>query len=478
MRPADYSEWLDLAGLYLENVSHADRYRTFERKVSAEGLNVRIVQDFLRDNRERIDVASWRNYSVYELDGGLPYRIQRTAEALAAIGAAGAAQAVRTSQNTTLLAQFTSQMLGQGKLPAASEMPSRGDLQTMMQELRSSLSAAMGGGGELVVDPDTQELVPAPRPRVESRDELVNLLAAYAEAHGQTLQADIDRYGDVRQAPGFDAEQRRRELEATQRSEWDREEQIETVGKMRSLMEQVETRLAKFGDHSSKKMRSLRRDLLEARREYVGRPHDDLVPEMRAWLAEFETFADRYANVFFPPPVENPSLLARLQDLGDYEFDVQEWGAVLSWSAPRGFDCDWPRVKLSIQYPHANEEALAETLDVVDELRAGFAPVAQRLRAEALSGFHDFALSVGGLDRLSEWIEISRDEDGGVSEAEILRMAGDATLNVESMHQYGEGVTVVAWFPAEWDEEHGLEVPLVGQSGFGDDDDDEGDDAF
>ena len=145
---------------------------------------------------------------------------------------------------------------------------------------------------------------------------------------------------------------------------------------------------------------------------------------------------------------------------------------MLSWAAPRGFESDWPRVRLSIMYPEADEEALAETLDVIDELRRDFPAVAARLRAEVVSGFRDYVLCMGGIESIAEWIEVQRDENGEVPEAEILRMAGAATLNVESHRQYGEGVAAVAWFPVEWDEEHGLEIPLV----CNDDSDDEGDD--
>ena len=40
---ADYSDWCRYAGLYLHNVSHADRYRTFQGKISAAGLAVKVA---------------------------------------------------------------------------------------------------------------------------------------------------------------------------------------------------------------------------------------------------------------------------------------------------------------------------------------------------------------------------------------------------------------------------------------------------
>lgn len=458
---ADYSEWLDLSGLYLGNYSHAERYQTFEKRISTEGLDVRIVFDFLQQNREGVDVQAWRNYHVYEIDGGLRYRVQRTSDALAAVGASGASEAIRTAQNTTLLGHLTSGLFAEGN-----PQPTRGsfDLPAMMQELQRSFSAAMGEGGDFVLDEETQELVPRRnrQPSVESRDEIAAMLRAYVERHAAVLQADVDRYGDVRREPGFDPDRRRAELEAMRLRQNDHELQRDTVAKMRIQMEQFEKGIAKHGEKAPRKLRSTRRKLLDGRREFVNRPLEQLLPEMRSWLEEFEQFAERHASIFRPAPVEDPALLQRLASLGEYEYDVQEFGSILSWAAPRGFDLDWPRVTLSIMYPEANGEALSETLDVIDELRSDFPSIAERLRPEVLSSFRDFVLCMGGLDRIAEWIDVQRDEKGEVSDAEILRLAGAARVNVESQRQYGEGVTAVAWFPAEWDEEHGLEIPLVG----------------
>lgn len=467
---ADYADWLDQSGLYVRNYSDAERYQTFEKRISPEGLNVRIVFDFLHQNRDGVDVQAWRNYHVYENDGGLRYRIERTAEALAAVGASGASEAVRTSENTSLLGQLTSGFLGSGN---RLNPPGSVDLSTLMQEFQRSAAAALGGGDDFVLDEETQELVPRRRRRssVESRDEIAGLLRNYVEHHAATLQADIDRHGDVRQQPGFHPQLRQEALNANLLREHDRERQLETVAKMRSQMEQFEKGIAKYGEAAPRKLRSTRRKLFDGRREFANRPEEELLPEMRAWLDEFESFANRHAGILFPPPVQNADLLARLRDLGEYEYDVQEFGTQLSWKAPRGFDSDWTLFSLTILYPEANEEALTEALDAVEELRSDFAHTATRLRAEVLQGFRDHAECMGGLERLAEWMEFARDDAGGVPESEILRMAGHATINVESLRLYSApGARIVVWFPAEWDEEHGLEVRLAGGEGFDDGD--------
>ena len=104
---ADYAEWCDLAGLYLGNVSHADRYRTFQQKISPAGLAVRIVHDFLVQNDGGIDLARWRSSDVYEIGSDAAYRIEQTAVALEAIGAPRLASRVRTVTDTSLFGQLT-----------------------------------------------------------------------------------------------------------------------------------------------------------------------------------------------------------------------------------------------------------------------------------------------------------------------------------------------------------------------------------
>lgn len=356
-------------------------------------------------------------------------------------------------------------------------MPPRGsvDLPAMLQELQRSFAAPVDGGGDFVLDEETQELVPRRlrRSNVESRDEIAALLRIYAERHAASLQSDIDRYGDVRKEPGFDPARRQNELEQDRVRQGDLEEQRETVAKMCDQMVQFEKGVAKHGENAPRKLRSTRRKLLDGRRQFAIRPPEELLPEMRTWLEEFDQFVERYASIFRPAPVENPALLERLASLGEYEYDVQEFGSIVSWAAPRGFERAWPRLSLSILYPEANEEALAETLDVIEELRRDFPAVAARLQAGVLSGFRDYLLCRGGIESVAEEINIQRDATGDVPDAEILRLAGEATLNVESHRQYDEGVAAVVWFPVEWDEEHGLEIPLLGD---GDSDRDADDD--
>jgi hypothetical protein len=87
MTAADYCDWCTYAGLYVQNVSHADRYRTYQGKISRQGLAVKIVLDLLENNKGGLDLQTWRNSDVYEFGDDATYRVEQTALALEAVGA-------------------------------------------------------------------------------------------------------------------------------------------------------------------------------------------------------------------------------------------------------------------------------------------------------------------------------------------------------------------------------------------------------
>src|SRR2546425_3078484 len=103
---ADYSAWCKFAGLYLNNVSHADRYRTYQAKISGAGLAAKIVHDLLASNEGGLDLQAWRNNDVYEMGADAAFRIEQTALALEAIGASRTAAKIRTLRNTSITGMF------------------------------------------------------------------------------------------------------------------------------------------------------------------------------------------------------------------------------------------------------------------------------------------------------------------------------------------------------------------------------------
>src|SRR5262245_53781954 len=87
MQSVDYLDWSEISGLYFQNLSHTDRYRTYQPLISAAGLNVVIVAEFLKNNDDGLNPAQWRSSSVYERGEELEQRLQFTTNALNAIGA-------------------------------------------------------------------------------------------------------------------------------------------------------------------------------------------------------------------------------------------------------------------------------------------------------------------------------------------------------------------------------------------------------
>ncbi len=99
MTAADYADWCRYAGLYLNNVSHADWYRTYQNKISPAGLTVKIAFDLVESNPGGLDLQTWRNCDVYEVGADAAFRIEQTALALEAIRAPRAASKIRTLHN-------------------------------------------------------------------------------------------------------------------------------------------------------------------------------------------------------------------------------------------------------------------------------------------------------------------------------------------------------------------------------------------
>src|SRR5438874_7470443 len=109
---ADYCDWCKYAGLYLANLSHADRYRTFQQKISRAGVAVKVVYDLLASNPGGLDLQAWRNGDVYEMGSEAGFRIEQTALALEEIGAPRAAAKVRTLRNTSIFGGIQEMVTG------------------------------------------------------------------------------------------------------------------------------------------------------------------------------------------------------------------------------------------------------------------------------------------------------------------------------------------------------------------------------
>lgn len=237
MKPQDYTLWSELSGLYLANVSHADRYKTYAEKLSPAGLTTIVVSDFLKDNSPAIDVAHWRTFSVYEMGEDQQQRVVQTVSALEAIGASRTAAAVRDARSTSPFAAF------EDLDPAypASFLKAMQNVKglDLMNHLRKSVAEAFPEMAEKAGFPVKSTKSVAPSAECETREQIEQFLEQFAAAHTTELQADIDRYGDPRTAPGFTVERRQQELERRSRQILRREAQLEDIEKMQQFMSRI-----------------------------------------------------------------------------------------------------------------------------------------------------------------------------------------------------------------------------------------------
>src|SRR3954468_6494835 len=140
---AVYADWAHFAGLYVRNVSHADRYRAYADKLSPAGVVTRLVYDFLEANPGGISLDAWRSQCVYEMGADAQYRLNQIADALAAVGATRAADRVRTAQDKSLLGRMQQQFLTPSGLPDIAALMQNTDVSAMMAEFRANVFRAM-----------------------------------------------------------------------------------------------------------------------------------------------------------------------------------------------------------------------------------------------------------------------------------------------------------------------------------------------
>ncbi|MFL5340919.1 MAG: SMI1/KNR4 family protein [Gemmataceae bacterium] len=452
---ADYSDWLRYSGLYLENVSHADRYRTYQKKLSAAGLAAKIVFDFLDANAGGLDLQRWRNSHVYEIGRDAEFRVEETARSLEAIGAPRVAAKLRTLRNTSIGA-----LLMEQRDPAkALEMMRNAGLPKMMEEFRANIAQILPGYAEKMA----QAGVPVPEPKqvppdpeAESFEQVEHLLGQFVQAHEAELRGDIAKHGDVRTQPGFDPEKRIAELDRLRLATYDREAQAEDVGKLQGFMDEIEKLVATNPKIKPGKLAKPRRAFLEVYRKYADRAADELVPAMRQALDGARQFQDRYAGVFRPKPISDEVLLQRLAAIGPFDTDIGNKQVRLRWDSPAGLACEWTEFALLIEYPIDDAKALAALLDASDRLRRRFPHHLDKIRQEVLEHFETYR----------EWHErggwplegYDRDEAGRCTPESILRHAGNGSIHLTVPEGDDGTVMIQVFFHVEWDDEHGLEL--------------------
>jgi hypothetical protein len=442
---ADYADWAHFAGLYVRNVSHADRYRAYQQSISPAGLVTRIVFDFLEDNPGGLDINAWRSHSVYEMGADARWRLDQTAAALDAVGAPRAAARVRTAEDRSLFGQLSRGFEG-GGMPDMESLRQNIDLPTLLSQFRESVARALPDVARERGFPEAQRKPVPVDPQVESREQIEHLLARYVSDHQDELQADYARLGDPRQVPGFDPRRREEEMERMRMRQVDLENQHDQARELGEAIDKLERQLEKSPDTPATKINATRRKILDAVKKYADHVPADLRPEMAAWLERARRVIEQCPAVFRPRPIDDAELLARLDDLGPYEVDLGKSAVTVIWDNPRGLECDWTDFSLSVVFPAGKKKSLKNRLDKVDRLRRNWARHQEALRLEVLQSFDR------QFDPERTWPRGSPRP----SDAEIYEQAGGGGIRVGD--EGGSGFQV--FFNVDWDMEHGLELGI------------------
>ncbi len=448
----DYSDWLQYAGLYLGNVSHTDRYRTFEPMISKQGLAAKIVFDFLDSNQGGIDLQTWRNSDVYEMPPEAKWRVEQTALSLEAIGAPRVAAKMRTLKNTSL-----GGMLMDSSDPAEMmRLMKDVDPVKLMEEFRGNIARAMPDMAAAAGLPTQQKPVAADAD-IETWGQVEHLLDRFVKSHENEMRGDMARHGDPRTEPGFDPDKRMEAIERLRRAEWDREAQREAVPKMTALMKEIDELLAKKPKSKPGRIAKQRRELLGCYRKYADRPADELLPEMQAWLKDAAAFQEKYSALFRPSPIDDENLLKRLGDLGAYDVDMGTKNVQALWDAPNGMTCDWTTFTLSLKYPIGDKKTLKEMLDACDRVRKNFAKHEAQMRQYILEHFNMARPSVEHFGMLDDY---ECDDEGNPTEESILKHADGGRIHLRPAEGDDPFVMIEVYFGVDWDEEHGLEMSI------------------
>jgi hypothetical protein len=446
---ADYSVWTEYAGLYLHNVSHTDRYRTFQEKISAAGLAVKIVFDFLQDNQGGINLQTWRNSYVYEMPADAKWRVEQTARSLEAVGATRIAARMPTLKNTSLGGML---MDSDDPMSLFGQMKDI-DPVKLMEEFRGNVARAM---------PDMAAAAGIPKPPqppadtdIESWEQIEHLLDRFVKNHEGELRADMAEHGDPRTTPGFDPNARMAELDRLRRAEYDKEAQREDVPKMTQLMETIANQIAENPKIKPGKIAKPRRELLELYRKYAKRSATELLPETQQCVKQVAQFLEKHRDLFQPKPIDDEKLLKRLADFGEYEVDMGNKNVRVTFEAPAGITCDWTTFRLSLQYPLRDQKQLKAMLDTCERVRKNFANHAAELRLQVLESFE---MSREHLEHIGLLDDYERDDEGNVTVESILANAGVGDIHLNSTNEFEEGDAIQVYFAIEWDEEHGLQL--------------------
>jgi hypothetical protein len=171
---------------------------------------------------------------------------------------------------------------------------------------------------------------------------------------------------------------------------------------------------------------------------------------MAAWLKRARTVIDEHADFFHPKPIDDAALLARLDEIGPYEVDLEGRNISVRWDGPRGFDCEWTSFSVTIVFPAKKKADLQQRLDTLDRLRRRWSEHQSELKSQVLASFDNY------FEQQPNWFDdYESGPDGRPTATAILQHAGAGGIRIG-----GEDEPINVFFHVDWDDEHGLEVSL------------------
>jgi hypothetical protein len=438
---SDYLDWQQFSGTCFTHHSELERFRLAARELSAAGAVVLVVGAFLNENNSGLDLFRWREQHVDGLPADIQEKVQRTADALAAVGASKSAAVLPTIGPPTSGNAFTDLLNQVPNLDRFRELTKGA---RNFQEALAKLQQAR---------PPAPAAKPKEHPPVEALAELRDLLERFVRAHQQELAEDVRRYGDPRQRPGFDPTQRLEEIEQEGVRREQREYQDRLADQFSREFQQLKEAAAGTPPGQAQRILAQATKLHRHYHAWAG-PRPPLSEKLARWLTAFDAYRQSRPDLFRRQPTRDEGLLRRLEAIGEYLLEEEGRRFTLTWKSPRGLACDWTALALRFDLPN-NDKALASVLDAYDRFAARAGEHFAAFRGELLEHFH--LHHDRGLGPFLS--KLYGDESGRVVEAKVLAKIDGGRINIKAGG--ARKVSISASFAVPWDDEHGFETGVV-----------------
>ncbi len=443
----DYTDWCRFAGLYLKNHSKADRYQTYEQKISQAGLVTRIVHDFLDDMGTDYDLQWWRSYAIYETGQELKYRLGKTVFALNEIGAVRIAGIIPTIKNRSFSGMI---MEGQSGDEDLQELMKSFDPAQFRKDIQKSIANEIPEIAEQAGIPVNQASDQTPDPEIETAAEIRALLDAYVTSHQAELQADLDRLGDPRRDPDFDPEAHLAELQ----EQFYREERAKMQQRdLQLLQEYIKEFEQKAAAEPGKTFRFPDK-LTDLCQKYVKYKYE-IHPKLKTGLERIDAFRRKPGDQSQPQVTTVKTLQKRLKKIGPYTVEEEGDLVLLIWPEQAALQTDWTSLSIEFEFPPGQNKVLRLLLNALDRLQTRFATLAADLQQQIVDTFGDYWAEMDEQEK-SEF-DVAFDSKGIPDFDSLKPYIGtpSITLDIPEWPE-DDAVAINGFLGVEWDHEHGL----------------------